>query len=825
MKSLIHIPCALAVAAALLCQTNEAHAVGAVTPFSSYEAEAGTRGGGATLVTLTSAPTTQFSSPELEASGHGYVRLNANGQYVEWVNNTGQNISAINVRACIPDASGGGGINATLDLYVNGTFRQTLNLTSAQTWGYEGNNHYNNESQNPTDGNPRTFFDDVHAFITGAAVAPGNTVRLQKNSGNTAAFYYIDVVDLEAPPAAIAQPANSLSITTYGAVANDANADNSTAIQNCINAAQSQGKSVWIPSGTFYIKSLGGLNASGITIQGAGMWYSRIYRAVPLPNSTPLGAIFNVSSCTVRNFALDSNAKSRASADGCGGGMDTGGNNWLAENIWTQHTMSGFWASGTGGRVQNCRLMSIWADGCNLNNVSLGGSVGNNLTASNNFVRGTGDDALAINSVNFNGSTTYTPMSTICLFNNTSIAMWGGKGVGIYGGGGHKIQGNYMSDTARYIGLGVGKFGVNGSDLTSATVSGNTVVRCGGNAYVQQQPALHIGNGGDGQSSGNVGGATVSNNTVNNSLYNAVGFSTCNNITFQNNTINSPGLDGIVISPANYPAPTGSASITGNTVNGLGAGRSAYMNLSSGFNAAVSGNSWQGGGYVKKLVVGNTVSLRAGANSKYVTAPGGGTTALIASATAVGSAEQFVVVDAGGGNIGLRAVANNQYVCADNAGANPLIANRTSVGPWETFTEVDAGGGNIGLIAMANAKYVCADNAGASPLIANRTAVGGWETFTVGLVAGGSVTFYQDTNYGGTASQALAKGDYTQAQLAAKGVPDNWASSVKVPAGWTVIIYANDNFGGTSWTRTADTPDFTTLSPSANDQMSSCKIQ
>src|SRR5260221_6685382 len=175
-------------------------------------------------------------------------------------------------------------------------------------------------------------------------------------------------------------------------------------------------------------------------------------------------------------------------------------------------------------------------------------------------------------------------MSNIKMLNNSSIAMWGGKGAGIYGGGGHLVQNNYMSDTARYIGLGVGKFGVNGSDLTSATVSGNTVVRCGGNAYLQQQPALHIGNGGDGQSSGNVGGATVSGNIVNNSLYNAVGFSTCNNINFQNNTINSPGLNGIVISPANYPAPTGSASITGNTVTGLNAGSSAFVNLSSGFN-------------------------------------------------------------------------------------------------------------------------------------------------------------------------------------------------------------------------------------------------
>ncbi len=89
----------------------------------------------------------------------------------------------------------------------------------------------------------------------------------------------------------------------------------------------------------------------------------------------------------------------------------------------------------------------------------------------------------------------------------------------------------------------------------------------------------------------------------------------------------------------------------------------------------------------------------------------------------------------------------------------------------------------------------------------------------------GGVTFYQNTNYGGAASQVLAKGDYTMAELAAAGVPNDWASSVRIPAGWTVIIYSGNNFSGTSWTRTSDTPSLSSLSPTANDVMSSCRIQ
>jgi parallel beta-helix repeat protein len=584
-----------------------AQGVGAVTPFTSYEAEAGTVGGGATIVSLTSAPTTEYSSPTLEASGHSYVQLSGPGQFVQWTNNTGQPITFINVRESIPDAPTGGGMTATLDLYVNGVFRQALNLNSIQSWLYEGNGNYEGNDQNPADGDPRVFYDESHTFITGAPIAPGSTFSLQEDASNTAKFYYIDVIDVENPPAPLTQPANSISITSCGAVADNnptngsadsAAVDSTAAIQNCINQAQSQGKILWIPQGIFYLKGTTGLQAQGITIEGAGMWYSTIYRDVPLPNSMGLAAAFSVTSCTMENLHIDSNALSRATVDGAGGAMDTTGTNWLANGMWNQHVESGCWASGTGGTVENSRFTSIWADGCNLNNVSLTGTVGNNLTEMNNFVRGTGDDALAINSVDYNvnsnGSDTYyTAMSNITLINNTSIAPWGGKGIGIYGGTGHHVENNYISDTPRYIGLGVGRFGVNGSDLHTPTVTGNVVVRSGGNAYNQGQPALQIGNGGDGQSVGIVDGATVTGNTVIDSVYDGIGFSTSTNTLLENNTVTSPWRNGIVIDPPFYPAPTGSATITDNTVTGITAGHSAFINNSSGFVATLSGNSWQ----------------------------------------------------------------------------------------------------------------------------------------------------------------------------------------------------------------------------------------
>ena len=326
-----------------------------------------------------------------------------------------------------------------------------------------------------------------------------------------------------------------------------------------------------------------------------GYWYSEVYRDVPLPNNTPLGAAFQCYSCQLENFHIDSDAMSRAEVDGGGGAEDTTGNNWLIEGMWVQHVESSLWASGSGGTAENNLFTVIFADGCNLNNVSLTGTSGSNLTATNNFIRGTGDDGMAINSVAYNGSQTYTAMSDITMSHNTVIAPWGGKGIGVYGGSGHLVEDNFISDTARYIGLGVGRFGVNGSDMLGATVTGNVIVRSGGNAYFQGQPALQIGNGGDGQNVGTVTDATVTGNTIINSVYDSIGFSTSTSTNLADNTITSPWRNGIVISPPYYPAPTGNATITGNSVTGVGSGFSAYSNDSSGFTATLSNNSWQGG--------------------------------------------------------------------------------------------------------------------------------------------------------------------------------------------------------------------------------------
>ena len=555
-------------------------------------------------MSLTSSPTSEYDSPQGEASGHAYVQLTQPGQSVTWTNDTGQPISFVNIRAAIPDSATGGGQTATLDLYVNGTFRQAVNMNSMQTWQYEGNGNYSSSvpDQNAADGDPRDFWDDFNAFVSGAAIPAGATFSLQKDSSNSASFYWVNSIDLFDAPAPLAQPANSISITSCGATADDtptngtaaAGATDSTAdIQNCVSQAEAQNKILWIPQGTFYVIGTQSIPITGITIEGAGYLYSELYRQVPLPNSTPLGSLLQCYSCHIQNFHIDTNAQSRGEADGGGGAEDTTGTGWSIENMWVQHVESSVWASGSGGTVENNFFTDIAADGCNINNVALTGTSGSDITVTNNFIRGTGDDGMAINSVAYNGSTTYTAMSDITMTHNTIIAPWGGKDLAVYGGSGHVVEDNYLADTARYIGLGVGRFGVNGSDMTGATVSGNVIVRGGGNAYFQGQPALQVGNGGDGQNVGVVSNAVVTDNTIINPVYDGINFSTSTGTTLSDNQIINPWRDGIVISPQYYPAPSGNANLTGNSVTGLASGMSAFLNDSSGFSATTSNNSWQ----------------------------------------------------------------------------------------------------------------------------------------------------------------------------------------------------------------------------------------
>lgn len=85
---------------------------------------------------------------------------------------------------------------------------------------------------------------------------------------------------------------------------------------------------------------------------------------------------------------------------------------------------------------------------------------------------------------------------------------------------------------------------------------------------------------------------------------------------------------------------------------------------------------------------------------------------------------------------------------------------------------------------------------------------------------GPKAMLFTDINYNGTASYGLGPGPYSAAGLQALGIPTTSVTSLRVPAGWTVTLYQNDNQGGTSWAFTGDT----SWVGSANDMAVSARV-
>jgi hypothetical protein len=436
---------------------------GAAVPWTTYEAENMTISGGMVL-----GPQYGPDVVASEASGRECVQLNGTGQYIQFTAQSAAN--SLVVRYSVPDTTSGAGANYTLSLYTNGVLVEELPLTSQYSWLY-GNYPFTN---NPTAGNPRNFFDEVRA--NGLNINAGDEIRLQVNSTDTSAYYIIDLVDLEnvAPP--LTQPTNSLSIISYGAVTNGI-VNSTTALQNCINAASPEGMTVWMPAGNYLIS--GTINLpSNTTIQGAGMWYTRLVGNSAIYNTTPSARVFingNGNNIHLSDFAISGflNYRNDSEAnDGLGGAYGIGS---TISRIWVEHTKTGAWIVNSKGLViDSCRFRDTIADGCNLA-VGMQSTIVTNCTA-----RGTGDDCFPIWPATYT-SQTYTPgfnVITHCTAQTPFLA----NGGAIYGAASNTIQDCLFKDITYGCGILISTtFPVGNNTFSGTTVAQRCeLLRCGG---------------------------------------------------------------------------------------------------------------------------------------------------------------------------------------------------------------------------------------------------------------------------------------------------------------------------------------------------------
>lgn len=542
---------------------EDVNSIGASMPYTRYDSETATLGGGAVIATSNDFARSNVAS---QASKQSYVRLPDNGAYAEWTMGTTGN--GVTMRFTMPDTSNGMGQSGSLDVYVNGTKVKTVDLTSYFMWQYFPNSAagWDGKPEDSPTGTGCFAFDEVH-FKLDTSLKPGDKIRIQ-SSGANGLEYGVDFIETEETGAAIAQPANSLSITDFGAVANDGK-DDYTAIRNCISSANMQGKDVYIPEGTFEIGQMWKLNASDMKITGAGKWYTNIQftNANKSQGGISGSKADNIEFC---NMYINSNLRSRYDEQAvykCFMDIWSGGS--YIHDIWEEHFECGFWLAdyydgdgldySDGIKIVNNRIRNNFADGVNFCQGT------SNATVYNCNIRNNGDDGLAIWNNNYLDVKDETN-NVFCY--NTIDFIWRAGGIAIYGGAGHKIYNNYIIDTfmASGIHLNTNFDGYKYLNNTGIKFLNNILVRTGtsSEAWGGTMGAIDI--------SGQVRSITFENTYIYDSQHDAIKLTTGpSGITFNNLCVYNAGVDGKNIS-GNSGALLAAESSTASplaTINGL----------------------------------------------------------------------------------------------------------------------------------------------------------------------------------------------------------------------------------------------------------------
>ncbi|MFD8902789.1 CARDB domain-containing protein [Streptomyces ardesiacus] len=538
----------------LVAETNENNNVlaqslvvgrGAAVPYTEYEAEDGRYDG--TLLTTDAKRTFGHTNFGTESSGRKSVRLDTTGQYVAFTSTTPTN--SVVVRNSIPDAPGGGGTEATLSLYADGVFVQKLTLSSKHSWLYGSTDDPEGLTNRPG-GDARRLFDESHALLD-RTFPRGTEFRLQRDAGDSAAFYVIDLIDLEQVAPAKTKPAECTSITEYGAVPGDG-LDDTDAIQRAVTDNQNgRIDCVWIPAGqwrqeqkilTDDPQNRGQYNQVGIrdvTVRGAGMWHSQLYTLTPPheagginhPHEGNFG--FDVDDHTqISDLAIFGSGTLRGGDGNQEGGVGLNGRfgkNTKISNVWIEHANVGVWVGrdysnipelwgpADGVQFTGMRIRDTYADGINFSNGT------RNSTVYDSSFRTTGDDSLAVWANKYVKDTSVDVGHDNHFRNNTIQLPWRANGIAVYGGHGNTVENNVVSDTMNYPGIMLATdhdpLPFSGQTL----VAGNALHRTGGAFWGEAQEFGAITLFAQGQ---DIPGVTIRDTEISDSTYDGIQFKT-----------------------------------------------------------------------------------------------------------------------------------------------------------------------------------------------------------------------------------------------------------------------------------------------------------
>jgi hypothetical protein len=331
---------------------------------------------------------------EAEAIGRMAVRLDKTGDYVAFATTKAAN--SMVVRYSIPDAPQGGGIDATLSLFIAGQPVKPLALTSRYSWSYKGGLIGDPGVDLPAE-QPHTFFDEVRVLFD-RDIPVGSEVKLIRQAQDSAQFYVIDLVDFEQVAAPLDMPEGFTSVEQFN-IHPDDGIDHADDILRAMASTQK----LWFPKGTYLAQKLStnnvGLDNPGMEIRGAGMWHTVLKGPKAMFFCNGAGV-----TCTFGDFSIYGEARARAEeTEGVqkafAGPMGHGS---LIENIWIEHEVGAIWvgndppyqtAPTDGLTIRNVRIRNTYADGINLDNGT------SDSLVENCHMRNTGDDAAVVWSI------------------------------------------------------------------------------------------------------------------------------------------------------------------------------------------------------------------------------------------------------------------------------------------------------------------------------------------------------------------------------------------------------------------------------------------
>jgi hypothetical protein len=441
---------------------------GAAMPYTLDEAEHATVGGGARILE----PNRAIGDLAGEASGRQAVVLDGTGEYVEF--DTTVPTNTLVTRFAIPDAPGGGGIDATLNVYVDGELLQDIDLTSKYAWLYGPEAGPGNS---PSAGPARHIYDEANVLL-GETVPAGSTIRLQKDSSNTAAYYAIDFISLE-EAAPIANPDPDRYLEPDGFTHQD--------VQNALDRFRMDTSGdllgVYLPAGDYQTAQKFQVYGKATEVIGAGPWFTR-FHAPQNQENTDVGFRSEASAngSTFAGFAYFGNYTTRI--DGPGKIFDWQNvSDMTIDDMWVEHQVCMFWGSRISDtEITNSRTRNLFADAVNMTN----GSSGNLLQ--NIESRASGDDSFALFAATDAGGGDQTGN---VYENLTSILTWRAAGLAVYGGYGNTFRDIHIADTLVYSGVTISSldFGIpmDGFEADPPTRFENiSVVRAGGHFWGQQ---------------------------------------------------------------------------------------------------------------------------------------------------------------------------------------------------------------------------------------------------------------------------------------------------------------------------------------------------